>query len=372
MTQQIGIGPNTRKSVYFDATIAAGVASFSVYNHMLIPAHFGDPQAEYDSLMTGVAMWDVAAQRQVEISGPDARALIQYLTTRDLSKTRIGQGRYVPICDHAGTLINDPVLLMLEENRYWLSIADSDIGLWASAIAAERGLDVRVHEPDVSPLAIQGPKAETLVAELFGDWVKGLKYFGFKQTDLQGIPLILSRSGWSKQGGFELYLQDGSHGSELWAIVKAAGAAYGIRPGAPNDLERIESGLVSYGADGRIQTNPCNPFEISLGKLVDLDRPDDFVGRAALQKIKAEGIKRRRVGYVIAGAAIESFQHSLPVQTSDGQIVGLLSEAVYSPRFVGNIGVGMIASEIDEGATDLSVMLDQAPRKVTIRPLPFE
>ena len=372
MTLQIGIGPNTRKSVYFDATLADGVASFSVYNHMLIPAHFGNPQAEYDSLMTGVSMWDVAAQRQIEISGPDARALIQYLTTRDMGKTRIGQGRYVPICDHAGTLINDPVLLMLAENRYWLSIADSDIGLWASAIAAERGLDVKVHEPDVSPLAIQGPKAEALVAELFGDWIKDLAYFGFKQTDLQGIPLILSRSGWSKQGGFELYLQDGSRGSELWAIVKEAGAAYGIRPGAPNDLERIESGLVSYGADGRIQVNPCNPFEMSLGKLVGLDRPDDFVGKAALQKIKAEGVKRRRVGYMISGAPLEGFEHSLPVQTSDGQIVGLLSEAIHSPRFEGNIGVGMIAAEISDDAADLEVMLDQTPRRVTIRALPFK
>ena len=160
MTFQIGIGPNNRKSAYFDATVAEGVACFSVYNHMFIPAHYGDPEGEYDALMNGVAMWDVAAQRQVELSGPDAARLIQYLTTRDMSNTRIGQGRYVPMCDHQGRLINDPVLLMLAQDRYWLSIADSDIALWASAIAAERGWDVTVAEPDVSPLAVQGPKAE--------------------------------------------------------------------------------------------------------------------------------------------------------------------------------------------------------------------
>ncbi|SFA73057.1 aminomethyltransferase [Poseidonocella pacifica] len=371
MNFQIGIGPNIRKSVYFDATVADGVAGFSVYNHMYIPAHFGNPEAEYDSLMNGVAMWDVAAQRQIEISGPDAGRLIQFLTTRDMSKTKIGQGRYVPICNHAGRLINDPVALMVAPDRYWLSIADSDIELWASAIAAERGMDVQVSEADVSPLAIQGPKAEALAVDLFGEWVTSLKYFGFKETSLRGIPLILARSGWSKQGGFELYLLDGSRGGDLWSIVKAAGERYGIRPGAPNDQERIESGLVSYGADGRLQTNPCNPFEISLGKLVDFDQPDDFVGRAALLKIKTEGPRRRRVGFRVSGAPIRSCQSSVAVQTADGETVGILSESIYSSRFSCNVGVGMIASEIGDDATDLSVTLGGESRQLDVTSLPF-
>ncbi|MFU1476959.1 glycine cleavage T C-terminal barrel domain-containing protein [Roseovarius sp. C7] len=367
MTFHIGIGPNNRKSCYFDATVAAGVACFSVYNHMFIPAHFGDPEAEYDALMTGVAMWDVAAQRQVEIAGPDAFELIQYLTTRDMTKTRVGQGRYVPICNHEGLLINDPVLLMLEAGRYWLSIADSDIALWASAIAAERGMDVRVHEPDVSPLAIQGPKAERVVAELFGDWVKELSYFGFRQTELRSIPLVLARSGWSKQGGFELYLQDGTRGTELWDMVQAAGARHGIRPGAPNDRERIESGLVSYGADGRLQVNPCNPFEIGLGGLVDFAKPEDFVGKAALQRIKAEGAARRRVRYVIEGAPLGAFEHALPVLTGKGVSVGVLSEAIYSQRFGANIGVGMISTQMDETGETLHVEMAEGGRRVEIR-----
>jgi glycine cleavage system aminomethyltransferase T len=371
VTYQIGIGPNNRKSVYFDATVADGVACFSVYNHMFIPAHFGDPEAEYDGLMNGVAMWDVAAQRQVEIAGPDAAKLVQYLTTRDITKTKIGQGRYVPICDHAGNLINDPVLLMLAPDRFWLSIADSDIALWASAIAAERSMNVQVFEPDVSPLAIQGPKAEAVVADLFGDWVKDLKYFGFKQSQLQGIPLVLARSGWSKQGGFELYLQDGARGSDLWNIVKTAGAPYGIRPGAPNDLERIESGLVSYGADGRLQTNPCNPFEISLGKLVDFDTEADFVGKAALRKIKDEGPKRMRTGFFLSGTPVENCAHPLDIKTSDGRIVGLLSDFVYSPLFASNIGVGMISTARDYDLNDLMIVQDGAPRQVTVTDLPF-
>jgi glycine cleavage system aminomethyltransferase T len=372
VTFQIGIGPNNRKSVYFDATVTDGVACFSIYNHMLIPASFGNPQAEYDSLMTGVTMWDVAAQRQVEISGPDAGVLIQYLTTRDIRKTKIGQGRYVPICNHEGNLINDPVLLMLAPNQYWLSIADSDIELWASGIAVERGLDVQVFEPDVSPLAIQGPMAEILATDLFGKSVKKLKCFGFKQTELQGIPLLLARSGWSKQGGYELYLQDGTRGVELWNLVKAAGAAYDIRPGAPNDLERIESGLISYGADGRLQTNPSNPFELSIGNLVDFDKANDFVGKAALLKIKAEGAKRRRVGYVIAGAPMLSCEHSLDVKTTNGQIVGILSEFVYSKRFAKNIGVGMIAMDVESDTQDLMVQLDGKNRGINIKTLPFD
>lgn len=367
MTFTIGIGPNNRKSCYFDATVADGVKSFSVYNHMFIPAHFGDPAAEYDRLMNGVAMWDVAAQRQVEITGPDAADLIQYLTTRDMSKTKIGQGRYIPLCDHAGNLINDPVLLKLAENRFWLSIADSDIALWASGIAAERGMNVQVFEPDVSPLAVQGPKAEDVIADLFGDWVRELKYFGFKQTDLDGIPLILARSGWSKQGGFELYLQDSKHGRDLWAKVKTAGQPYGIGPGAPNDLERLESGLVSYGADGRLQVNPCNPFEIGLGKLVDFDK-GDFIGKAALQKIAAMGAKRQRTGFTIDGEPLFHFEDNLPVVDANGIAVGTLSEATYSPRKEGNIGVGMIATD---AASDLFVTIENETRKVHLADLPF-
>lgn len=367
MAFTMGIGPNNRKSCYFDATVVDGVRSFSVYNHMFIPAHFGDPAAEYDRLMNSVAMWDVAAQRQVEIRGPDAGALIQYLTTRDMRSTKIGQGRYVPLCDHAGNLINDPVLLTLDENRFWLSIADSDIALWASGIAAERGMDVQVFEPDVSPLAVQGPKAEDVIADLFGDWVRELKYFGFKQTDLDGIPMILARSGWSKQGGFELYLQDSKYGSDLWGKVKAAGQPHGIGPGAPNDLERLESGLVSYGADGRLQVNPCNPFEIGLGKLVDFDK-GDFVGKTALQKIAAMGVKRQRTGFIIDGDPLCHFEDSLPVTDGLGTPVGTLSEAVYSLRKAGNIGVGMIATD---APTDLFVTIENETRKTHLADLPF-
>ncbi len=251
MSFEIAVGCNVRKSPYFDATVADGVRSFSIYNHMYAPSHFGDPAGEYQALVTGVVLWDVSCERQVQLAGPDAERLARYLTTREIGGMAVGQGKYVPLCDHQGHLINDPVLQKLADDCFWLSIADSDILLWAQAIAAERGLDVQVTEPDASPLAVQGPRAEDVVAGLFGDWVRQLKYFWFRETELDGIPILLARSGWSKQGGFELYLRDARRGGDLYWRVKEAGAPYGIVSSAPSDIERVESGLLSYGADAR-------------------------------------------------------------------------------------------------------------------------
>jgi aminomethyltransferase len=369
MTIEIAIGANLRKSPFFEATMRAGARNFSVYNHMLIPGHFGDPDGEYQRLMTGVAMWDVAAQRQVEVTGPDAARLVQYLTPRNLSGTRIGQGRYVPICDHDGYLINDPVLLKLAEDRFWLSVADSDIHLWAQAIARERGWQAVVGEPDVSPLAIQGPKAEPVAVALFGDWVRELRYFGFKETTLDGIPLVLARSGWSKQGGYELYLTDGSRGGELWDRVALAGAPFGIGPGAPNDIERVESGLISYGSDMRRQVIPADPFEMGLGGLVDLAREDDFVGRVALHRIAARGAARRRVGFWVDGTPA-SPGHPVPVNLQ-GEVAGILSEMVFSPRLGRTIGVGLLRADLDDDTEGLGAALPGGAAGLRPTPLPF-
>ncbi|WP_299665621.1 glycine cleavage T C-terminal barrel domain-containing protein [uncultured Ruegeria sp.] len=365
----IGIGPNLRKSAYFDATVRDGVRSFSVYNHMLIPGHFGHPEAEYDRLMGGVAMWDVAAQRQVELSGPDAGKLAQYLTPRNLDKTRIGQGRYGPICDHDGWLINDPVLLKLDEERYWLSVADSDIHLWASAIGRERGWDVHVHEPSVSPMAIQGPKAEDVTAKLFGEHIRDFRYFGFAETDLDGIPLVLARSGWSKQGGFELYLMDSAQGVALWDKVKEAGHAFGIGPGAPNDIERLESGLISYGADMRLQTHRANPFEMGMGKLVDLASGHDFVGKAALEKIAQEGAARTRIGLFIDGHPTPP-GHQVPLLRK-GETVGFVSEFAFSKRVGKTIGVGLIQADLAGTDAALRVQVGPMEHAAHLTDIPF-
>ena len=337
---------------------------------MYLPAHFGDPQGEYERLINGVAMWDVGAQRQVELLGPDAAQLAQYICARDIADTEIGQGRYVPICNHDGILINDPVLLKLSEEQFWLSIADSDIELWAGAIAAERGLKVRVSEPDVSPLAVQGPKAAELIALLFGDWIHELKYFWFRETSLQDIPLLLARSGWSKQGGFELYLRDGACGSTLWELVREAGSAFGIGPGAPNDVERLESGLLSYGADARAQTCPANPFEVGLGKLVDLDGADDFIGKQALLKARADGVKRRLTGFIIQGDRVTGSEHPLPI-TQNNIEVGSIGEMAYSSRLDKNIAIGIISNHIADNTDKLTISIENKPHVVTLTDLPF-
>ena len=223
MSVQLSLGARVRKSPFFEASVESGLTAASVYNHMYMPTSYGDPDAEYNRLINGVAVWDVAVERQVAVKGPDAIKLAKYLTPRNLDGLVIGQGKYVPICKHDGSIINDPVLLQIADNEVWFSIADSDLYLWVSAIAGALGMDVEVFEPDVSPLAVQGPKATRVVSNLLGEWIKELKYFEFCEANLDGIPLIVSKSGWSKQGGYELYLRDGTRGYDLWKRVFEAG-----------------------------------------------------------------------------------------------------------------------------------------------------
>ena len=337
-----GITPSARlrPSPYYEATLAEGVCAFTTYNHMLMPTSYGKPLEEYWRLINGVSQWDVAVERQVQLRGPDAGRLAQILAPRDLSKCKVGQGKYVPLVNHQGVLINDPICLKLADDLYWLSIADSNIWFWASAIAAERGLRVEVSEPDVSPMAIQGPKAEDVVAHLCGDWVRGLKYFWFREFDLGGIPLVVARSGWSKQGGFELYLRDGSQGTKLWNIVKEAGQPWGIGPGNPNWSERVESGLISFGGDTDGQTNP---YEVRMGKYVDLHVPDDTVGIQALRRISAEGPKRYSLGIILdAGDPVSPGFLWNPIY-KDGVKVGDLTNCIFSIRVQKNLGFALIS-----------------------------
>ena len=339
-----GITPSARlrPSPYYEATLAEGVCAFTTYNHMLMPTSYGKPLDEYWRLINGVSQWDVAVERQVQLRGPDAGRLAQILAPRDLSTCKVGQGKYVPLVNHQGVLINDPICLKLADDLYWLSIADSNIWFWASAIAAERGLRVEVSEPDVSPMAIQGPKAEDVVAHLCGDWVRGLKYFWFREFDLGGIPLVVARSGWSKQGGFELYLRDGSQGTKLWNLVKEAGQPWGIGPGNPNWSERVESGLISFGGDTDGQTNP---YEVRMGKYVDLHVPDDTVGIQSLRRIAEEGPKRHSLGIILdAGDPVSPGFSWNPIY-KDGVKVGDLTNCIFSIRVQKNLGFALISRD---------------------------
>jgi aminomethyltransferase len=364
-----GITPSARlrPSPYFEATLAEGAAAFTIYNHMLMPTSFGKPEQEYWRLIRGVSQWDVACQRQVELRGRDAARLAQILTVRDLRRCEAGQAKYAPICNHDGTLINDPLLLKLAEDRYWFSIADSNILFWARAIAVERGLEVMVSEPDVSPLAVQGPKAEDVVASMFGEWVRALKYFRFRETAIDGIPLVLARSGWSKQGGFELYLMDGKEGRKLWNLVREAGKPWAIGPGTPNLSERVESGLLSYGGDSDDQTNP---FEVRLGKYVDLELPDEVIGIQALRRIRASGVRRHQLGVVLESSepADPAFRWYPIVR--NGSKVGDLTVSTWSYRLERNIGFALISTECTAGDT-IEVLKDGARITGTLTDMPF-
>ena len=356
-----------RPSPFYDATVQEGMKAASIYNRMIMPTSYGDPEAEYWRLINGVSQWDVGVERQIQLKGPDAGTLAQILTARDLSRCKVGQGKYVALCNHQGTIINDPILLKMDDDRYWLSIADSDVGLWASAIAAERGLNVEVSEPDVSPMALQGPKAEDVVAHVVGDWVRGLKYFWFNETEIDGIPVAIQRSGWSKQGGFEIYLKDSRFGSKLWAIFKEAGQPWGIGPGAPATPERVESGLLSVGGDTDENTNP---FEVRLDKYIDLNVPEDVIGIQALRRISAEGATRHQLGVILEGDAPAPFGFQREEIRFEGEAVGLLTNCVWSYRMKANIGFALVSRHVQPG-DQVTIMRPYGPCGARVVELPF-
>lgn len=359
----------TRLSPYFEATGAAGVQAFTVYNKMLLPTVYKSAEEDYWPIINSVSMWDVAVERQVELKGPDAMALITLMTPRDLTKMKIGQCKYVPLCNEDGGIVNDPVLLRLAEDRFWLSIADSDVLLWAMGLASGFGLDVECSEPDVSPMAIQGPLANDVAADLFGDWVRDLKFFWFKEFDFEGIPLVIARSGWSKQGGFELYLRDRNLGTELWERVAEAGQPYGIQPGAPSSMERIEGGLLSYGNDMTIRNNP---FEVGLDRYCALDQEADFLAKDALHQIREQGPTQRQIGIAIAGEPIQGNDQWWHVVDADGERIGTVTSACHSPRLQRNIALSIMDMDHQEPGMQVSVEFSNGERRAgTLATLPF-
>lgn len=360
-------GARLRRSPFFNATLEGGCWSYTVYNHMLLPTAYDDLEKEYWKLLNDVTVWDVSVERQVEITGPDGFAFTNLLTPRDLTKCKVGQGKYVVVTAHDGGIINDPVLLRLGENHFWLAVADSDLLLWAMGIAHNSGMDVQIREPDVSPMQIQGPKSKLVMRSLFGDEVLELAYYYFLERDLDGIPVIVTRTGWTGEVGFEIYLRDGSRGEELWDRVMAAGKPYNISATGPSDIRRIEAGILNYGIDVTLDTNP---YEAGLGWLVDLEQEADFVGKEALRRIKAKGAKRKLVGVEIAGDPLDLNMTPWSVSV-DGREVGRVTSAVYSPRLEKNIGYAMVPIESSETGSTLTVATPAGDRQATVVPKPF-
>ena len=347
MKKEFSFGTQVRKSPYFDATVRWGAKGFSVYNHMYIPRDFGDPVQNFWNLVNDAILCDVAVERQVEITGPDAAQFVQLLTPRNLSECAVGQCKYVLITDENGGVLNDPVLLRLAENHFWLSLADSDILMWAKGVAVNSGLDVNLSEPDVSPLQLQGPKSGDIAKAIFGERIDGLKYYWLEEFELNGIPLIISRTGWSSELGYEIYLRDGSRGNELWDHIMEVGKPMGLVPGHTSTIRRIEGGMLSYQAD---MDYTVNPFELGLGRLVDLEMNADFIGKKALKKIKSDGIKRSQVGIEISCTPLKHPNTSYwPIMVGSEE-VGYITSAVYSPRLDKNIALAMM--DVNHSAID--------------------
>ncbi|MCY4306367.1 MAG: dimethylsulfoniopropionate demethylase [Aestuariivita sp.] len=341
----------------------AGAKAFTVYNRMLLPTFFESIEADYHHLKSHVQLWDVSCQRQVEIRGPDASHLMQLLTPRNISSMMSGQCRYVPIVDDAGGMLNDPVALKLLDDLWWLSISDSDLLLWVKAIAIGFGLNVIVDEPDVSPLAVQGPTSKKLVERVFGSKINDIRFFGFDIFSFMGQDLIVSRSGYSKQGGFEIYLADYSLGTSLWSTLFEAGADLDVRAGCPNLIDRVEAGLLSYGGD---MTSDNSPYECGLGKYCQPEEIKNCIGREALiKKSKEEPIRQIRP-LEIAGSKVPICAEAWPL-IKNHQRVGQVTAAVWSPDFETNVAIGMVDQEYWASGTELIVETPQDARSAIVR-----
>ena len=368
MVNRLSFGTQIRKSPFTDAALRWGATGFSVYNHMYIARDFGDREQNFWNLVNEAILCDVGVERQVEITGPDAARFTQYLCCRDLSTCEVGQCKYVLITDQDGGIINDPILLKLGENHFWLSISDSDVLLWAKGLAVNAGMDVQLHEPDVSPLQLQGPKSRDILRAAFGDAPTELKYYRFMEHDWNDVPLVISRTGWSSELGYEIFLRDGSRGDDLWDYLMQVGQPLGLHPGHTSGIRRIEAAMLSYHADMTLKNNP---FELGMDRLVDLDMEADFVSKAALKRINEQGVSQLFVGLEIDGKPLHGANEELWPLTRDGRQIGYVTSAIYSPRLEKNIALAMVAREYAEIGTRAVVDMGGESRNCEVVPKPF-
>ena len=337
--KDFGFGTQIRKSPFFDATVKWGAKDFSVYNHMYIPRDFGNPEQNFWNLINDAILCDVAVERQVQVKGPDASKFVQMMTPRDLSTMQVGQCKYVILINQNGGVLNDPILLKVGEDKYWFSLADSDILLWAQGLAVNGDYNVEITEPDVSPLQLQGPKSRDIMIKIFGDQIADLKYYWFKQFAFNNTELIISRTGWSSELGYEIFLTDSKVGNDLYEHIMKIGDPMGLKPGHTSTIRRIEGGMLSYHADMTINTNP---LELGMDKFIDLNSDFDFIGKDALIKIKNDGIKRKQVGLYLDNKRMDGPNTRFWNLIYNNKIVGKITSAAYSPRLEQNIALAIV------------------------------
>ena len=363
-----GFGTQIRKSPFFNATVRWGAKDFSVYNHMYIPRDFGNPEQNFWNLINEAILCDVAVERQVQIKGPDASAFVQMMTPRDLSSMQVGQCKYVILTNQFGGILNDPVLLKVEEDCYWFSLADSDVLFWALGLAANNKYDVEITEPDVSPIQLQGPKSKDIMIKIFGNEILDIKYYWFKRFNLNGIELIIARTGWSSEFGYELFLLNYNDGDELYETLMQSGKELGLHPGHTSTIRRIEGAMLSYHSDMDINTNP---LELGLDKFIDIDKNFDFIGKNALIEIKNKGITRKQVGLIIDDDPMEGPNTYFWNIEKDNLNIGRVTSAVYSPRLKQNIGLAMVDINYSTLGTKLNVIKGEDVCKAEIVEKPF-
>jgi glycine cleavage system aminomethyltransferase T len=364
-----------RKSPYFYASRRHGVQMYSVYNHTYHPRHYGDAVEEYWHLLNGVTLWDVGVERQVEISGPDAFDFTNLLVARDLNKCQVEQCKYVFLCLPDGGIINDPVLLRVEENRFLLSLADSDVELWARGVAHNSDYDVTIKEIDVAPVQVQGPKSKDVLVDLFGDSILEIPYYFMRRFELDGMEVLVSRTGYTGELGYEIYLNDATkNASRLWDAVLEAGKPHDLAVIGPCHIRRIEGGILALGADMWYDTNP---YEVGMGYdwMVDLEQGADFIGKEALARIKREGPKRKLVGVEIGGERLGAYNDGSMIDffpvNKDGGRIGEVTSACFSPRLEKNIGFAMVPIEHAELGTELEVERPEGTTSAVVVEKPF-
>ena len=365
-------GARNRRTPYYEATQRYSPIGFTVYNHMYFPIRFNTFAAEFEALLKDVTIWDVAVERCLEISGPDGFRFAQLLTPRDLSKCAVGQAKYVLICDSDGGIINDPVMTRMEENTFWFALASSDALLFARGLKnAYPKLNVTIREADVAPLQVQGPRSKELMRDLVGESILELKYYWWRKAEIRGIPVVVTRTGWSSEVGYEIYLLDTSRGNELWETLMQVGKPYNVQPTGPSDIRRIEGGIFNWGAD---MTYDNNAFEMGLERLVDLAslKDDACISLAAYRRIKDKGVERRMVGVELDGAPFPALNNvKWPAAKASGEVVGKVTSAIYSPRLKRNIGYCWVPTALAKAGTALAVDTEWGKRNAKVVPMPF-